>query len=95
MFFTTSVIIATSVLSSEAVFDGLSTQYLLSKGHTELNPLVKWLVDQGAFGQTIAGLWGVSTALLVGYFLGHWIIWAAVVGEGLNCYRQYKLVKEE
>ena len=95
MFFTASVIVATVLLAVEVSYDGWSTQYLLSKGHTELDPLARWLVYKGTLGQIAACSLGLGASLLAGYLFGHWAIWAVVVGEGLNCYRQYTLVKEE
>lgn len=88
--------IVLSLLAVEVIYDGWSTQYLKSKGYAELDPLAKYLVDKGVWGQVAASTLGwVATAVpsLILYYhnhaaLGTTIAVVVAVAEGTNCIRQ-------
>jgi hypothetical protein len=94
MFWTLGVKIAAALLAAEVAYDGWSTQYLISKGSTELDPLAKWLVSKGVLGQSAACLLGLGASLLAALILGHWALWVIVAAEGANIVRQYILVRK-
>lgn len=87
----TSFIVAAIILAMLISFDGWSTQYLMSKGSTELNPISAYGYKQIGLPATLA----VEFAAIVMLgFLSPWIVWAVVVIEGANCIRQYTLVRK-
>jgi hypothetical protein len=91
------------LLAAEVSYDGWSTQYLRSKGYTELDPLAAPLVNKGTWGQVAASTLGwVATAVpsLLLYHYNHplpgtTIAVIVAVAEGINCIRQATIVAKE
>ncbi len=100
-FWTTERFTVTSVLVAESTYDGYTTQVLTHRGYGEANPLARPLVTRGTAGQVAASALGVGVVLGVQYAshrMGHervanWVGRIAVAGEGVNCARQYELMR--
>jgi uncharacterized membrane protein len=96
----TALIVAAIILAAEVSFDGWSTQYLDAHGFVEEDPLAKSLVKTTG-GQIVACLLGLGITMGVAtvfHLLHHDVLsqltaWGVVLGEGINCIRQYTLVK--
>ena len=90
------ILVALLILAALIIYDGWSTQYLLHRGYTEGNPLARWMVMEGTWGQVLACVLGFLACAAVTLLFAHYghnllaeiFAWCAVIGEGLNCARQ-------
>ena len=95
------IIVLLAVLGVEIAYDGWSTQALVKKGYTELDPLAKWFVSHGPWGQTLGcvlGFLAAAIAILIPQHFGFQNVAAVVAGiiaflEGAKCVRQYEIIK--
>ena len=101
-FLTTERIIVTAGLSTEAAYDGYTTQVIMNRGGTEQNFLARPFVTRGVGGQITASALGVGAVLGIQYALHkthherlvNWIGRIALVGEGVNCIQQGRTLSQ-
>jgi hypothetical protein len=90
------ILVALLILAALIIYDGWSTQYLLRRGYSEGNPLARWMVSKGTWGQILACVVGFSACAVITFLFAHYghsllsgvFAVCAVIGEGLNCARQ-------
>src|ERR1039458_4459063 len=66
------ILVALLILAALIIYDGWSTQYLLHRGYTEGNPLARWMVSKGTWGQILACVVGFSACAAITFLFAHY-----------------------